>query len=235
MLRASSGNADPVMLSVYDGRGAYSGKLTAGPAGTGLILYYMQKPCASIMADETRKKQEIKIADLHDFPCFVWISPLGYDHIHDISSEVFFQDEVLEDFSDDSCLWDILVWLSRWKLRTPPPVAWEFILCWMRRKGLWWLQASGKATRWRSRLSELSLFFFCKSIQKFRREHRMCEDLKLQSRKSVFSSSHLTIRESCGNEVAGTKRWHQTEQRRCRWRWITMAVSSSPVSWGSLF
>lgn len=51
MLRASSGTADPVMLTITDGRGAYSGKISAGPAGTGVILYHMQRSCASIFAD----------------------------------------------------------------------------------------------------------------------------------------------------------------------------------------
>lgn len=51
MLRASSGAADPLMLTITDGRGSYQGKIAAGPAGGGLILYRMQKPCATITAD----------------------------------------------------------------------------------------------------------------------------------------------------------------------------------------
>lgn len=51
MLRASSGAADPLMLTISDGRGSYQGKIAAGPAGSGLILYRMQKPCATITAD----------------------------------------------------------------------------------------------------------------------------------------------------------------------------------------
>lgn len=51
MLRASSGAADPLMLTITDGRGSYQGKIAAGPAGSGLILYRMQKPCATITAD----------------------------------------------------------------------------------------------------------------------------------------------------------------------------------------
>ena len=51
MLRASSGAADPLMLTITDGRGSYQGKIAAGPAGSGLILYRLQKPCATITAD----------------------------------------------------------------------------------------------------------------------------------------------------------------------------------------
>lgn len=51
MLRASSGAADPLMLTITDGRGSYQGKIAAGPAGSRLILYRLQKPCATITAD----------------------------------------------------------------------------------------------------------------------------------------------------------------------------------------
>ena len=57
MLRASSGAADPLMLTITDGRGSYQGKIAAGPAGSGLILYRMQKPCATITADAPGPKE----------------------------------------------------------------------------------------------------------------------------------------------------------------------------------
>mmetsp|Transcript_133906 Transcript_133906/g.317474 ORF Transcript_133906/g.317474 Transcript_133906/m.317474 type:complete len:322 (-) Transcript_133906:65-1030(-) len=50
MLRASTADEN-VMLTVMDERGAYVGKIAAGPAGYGLIFYYMQKPCATIKAE----------------------------------------------------------------------------------------------------------------------------------------------------------------------------------------
>mmetsp|Transcript_60770 Transcript_60770/g.113630 ORF Transcript_60770/g.113630 Transcript_60770/m.113630 type:complete len:328 (+) Transcript_60770:52-1035(+) len=51
MVRASS-SADKMILTLYDGPGAYYGKVAPGPDGNGVVVYHLQAPCAIVRATD---------------------------------------------------------------------------------------------------------------------------------------------------------------------------------------
>mmetsp|Transcript_55350 Transcript_55350/g.103853 ORF Transcript_55350/g.103853 Transcript_55350/m.103853 type:complete len:219 (+) Transcript_55350:47-703(+) len=52
MIARSSSTSEKALLFLYDGLGAFCGKITSAPDGNGVLVYYLQAPCAIVRATD---------------------------------------------------------------------------------------------------------------------------------------------------------------------------------------